>query len=138
MTPASRTEPIVGASVCASGSHVWNGHIGTLTANPSAIAPKTTSWNRWDVPAPPHSVSVAMSKECFPVVGSSGLLKYSARKPSSMNTDPNSVYRKNLIDAYWRLADPHTPIRKYIGTRTSSQNTKNRIRSNEMNVPAIP
>ena len=34
MTPASSTEPIVGASVWASGSHVWNGHIGTLTAKP--------------------------------------------------------------------------------------------------------
>ena len=44
MIPASRTEPIVGASVCASGSHVWNGHIGTFTAKPSAIAPNTTSW----------------------------------------------------------------------------------------------
>ena len=38
MTPASRTEPIVGASVWASGSHVWNGHIGTFTAKPRAIA----------------------------------------------------------------------------------------------------
>ena len=55
-----------------------------------------------------------------------------------MNTDPNSVYRKNLIDAYWRFAEPQTPIRKYIGTSTSSQNTKNRIRSNAMNVPAMP
>ena len=29
-------------------------------------------------------------------------------------------------------------IRKYIGTSTSSQNTKNSIRSNAMNVPAMP
>ncbi len=65
-------------------------------------------------------------------------LKYMARKPSSMNTLPNSVYRKNLSEAYWRLAEPHTAIMKYIGTRTSSQNTKNRIRSKAMNVPAIP
>ena len=35
-------------------------------------------------------------------------------------------------------AEPQIPIRKYIGTSTSSQNTKNRIRSNAMNVPAIP
>ena len=55
-----------------------------------------------------------------------------------MNTEPNSVYRKNLIAAYSRLAEPQIPIRKYIGTRTISQNTKNRIRSNAMNVPAIP
>ena len=34
-TPASRTEPAVGASVWASGSHVWNGNIGTLMAKPT-------------------------------------------------------------------------------------------------------
>ena len=55
-----------------------------------------------------------------------------------MNTDPNNVYRKNLIDAYCRFAEPQTPIKKYMGTSTSSQNTKNRIRSNAMNVPAMP
>src|SRR5947207_12598787 len=32
--PASKTEPTVGASVWASGSHVWNGHLGTLMADP--------------------------------------------------------------------------------------------------------
>src|SRR5215510_13191912 len=32
-TPASRTDPAVGASTCASGSHVWNGNNGTFTAN---------------------------------------------------------------------------------------------------------
>src|SRR5580704_5968894 len=31
-TPARMTEPAVGASVCASGNHVWNGNIGTLIA----------------------------------------------------------------------------------------------------------
>src|SRR4051795_2585942 len=38
ITPASTTEPAVGASVCASGSHVWNGTIGTFTAKPIANA----------------------------------------------------------------------------------------------------
>src|ERR1041384_485694 len=33
-TPARITEPAVGASVCASGSQVWNGNIGTLMAKP--------------------------------------------------------------------------------------------------------
>src|SRR5947208_16866702 len=37
-TPASTTEPAVGASVCASGSHVWNGNSGILTAKPTANA----------------------------------------------------------------------------------------------------
>ena len=32
-TPASSIEPAVGASVCASGSHVWNGHAGILIRN---------------------------------------------------------------------------------------------------------
>src|SRR5204862_4407414 len=32
-TPARMTEPAVGASVCASGSQVWNGNMGTLMAN---------------------------------------------------------------------------------------------------------
>ena len=31
-TPARMTEPAVGASTCASGSHVWKGNIGTLMA----------------------------------------------------------------------------------------------------------
>src|SRR5581483_4134586 len=31
--PARITEPAVGASTCASGNHVWNGNIGTFTAN---------------------------------------------------------------------------------------------------------
>src|SRR3970040_2622116 len=33
-TAARITEPAVGASVCASGSHVWKGNIGTLIAKP--------------------------------------------------------------------------------------------------------
>ncbi len=40
-TPASRTEPAVGASVCASGSHVWSGNSGTLTANATKNARKS-------------------------------------------------------------------------------------------------
>ena len=39
-TPARITEPAVGACTCASGSHVWNGKIGTLMANASANARK--------------------------------------------------------------------------------------------------
>ena len=34
------TEPTVGAWVCASGSQVWNGNIGTLMAKPRNIPPK--------------------------------------------------------------------------------------------------
>jgi alkaline phosphatase len=32
-TPAKITDPAVGASTCASGNQIWNGNMGTLTAN---------------------------------------------------------------------------------------------------------
>ena len=41
-TPARITEPAVGASTCASGSHVCSGTIGTLIANDSAKAASST------------------------------------------------------------------------------------------------
>ena len=40
-TLARTTDPAVGASVCASGSQVWNGNIGTFTAKPTKKAQKT-------------------------------------------------------------------------------------------------
>src|SRR3954447_10460945 len=40
-TLARTTEPAVGASVCASGSQVWKGNIGTLTAKPTKKAQNT-------------------------------------------------------------------------------------------------
>ena len=41
-TPARITEPAVGASTCASGSHVCSGTIGTLIANDSPNAESST------------------------------------------------------------------------------------------------
>ena len=61
-----------------------------------------------------------------------------ARKLTSINADPNSVNRKNLIDAYSRLGPPHTPIMKNIGRSTTSKKMKNRIRSCATNVPSSP
>ncbi len=40
---------------------------------------------------------------------------------SSIATLPTSVYKKNLIAAYSFLGPPQTPMRKYIGTRLTSQ-----------------
>ena len=54
-TPARITEPAVGASTCASGSHVCSGTIGTLIANDSANAASSTvctgseSWARYKI-----------------------------------------------------------------------------------------
>src|SRR2546430_1959175 len=134
MTPASRTEPPGGAPGGASGSQGWNGHIGTLMAKPRNTPAQINTCTLFDTnPAAPACwVSCTMSN----VWGFD--LKNMARNPSSMKTLPNSVYRKNLIEAYSRLAEPHTAIRKYMGTRTSSQKMKNRTRSNAMNVPAMP
>src|SRR3989304_293596 len=42
--PARMTEPAVGASVCASGSHVWKGNIGTLMAKERKKASQTRFW----------------------------------------------------------------------------------------------
>jgi len=55
-----------------------------------------------------------------------------------MNAEPNSVKRKNLIDAYSRLGPPQTPIMKYIGSSTISKKMKNRMRSWATNVPFMP
>ena len=38
-----------------------------------------------------------------------------------MNTEPNNVYRKNLIAEYSLRPWPQMPIRKYIGTSMISQ-----------------
>ena len=43
MTAARITEAAVGASTCASGSQVWNGNIGTLTAKAIEKAAKTSA-----------------------------------------------------------------------------------------------
>ena len=45
------TEPTVGASVWASGSHVWNGNIGTLIPKPRNMPPKIQSWVVEAIPA---------------------------------------------------------------------------------------
>ncbi len=81
--PDAHTEaPTVGASVWASGSHVWNGHIGTLIANPRNNPRNTRFWNRSE-PGTPDSRRAIMSK--VPA------FRYIARKPSNMKIEPNNV-----------------------------------------------
>ena len=83
--PASTTEPAVGASTWASGSQVWNGHIGTLTANEANIASQS------------HFCRVG--SKCAPIrVGMSVVpaLRYMTRTAIRNSTEPASVYRKNL------------------------------------------
>ena len=61
---ASSTEPTVGASVCASGSHVWNGNIGTLIAKPRNMPAKISNCVLCTRPAPAARESSTMSKLC--------------------------------------------------------------------------
>ena len=49
MTPARRTDPPVGASTCASGSHVWKGTEGILTMNPKNSRTNTMAWKASEV-----------------------------------------------------------------------------------------
>ena len=58
--------------------------------------------------------------------------------PSSISTEPTSVYRKNLIAAYSLRGPPQMPISKYIGTSMASQKTKNRKKSSAMKTPSMP
>src|SRR5208282_3940940 len=71
-TPARMTEPAVGASVCASGSQVWNGNIGTLMANAKKKPQKSQVFND-SVKMLEYSGfctaarSIGISKVCTPV-----------------------------------------------------------------------
>src|SRR3954467_4505648 len=126
------TEPTVGASVWASGSQVWNGNIGTLMAKPMKSPAKISDAVALGRAARAVECARATMSKVWPP------LKYRARKLRIISADPNRVNKKNLIDAYWRFGPPQTPIMKYIGSRTSSKKTKNRIRSWATKVPFIP
>src|SRR5512135_762916 len=85
--PARMMLPAVGASTCASGSQVWTGNIGTLTAKAVKNAAKAQSWNVW-------------LNWWFMIWSTSNVLpaaKYTAMIAISISTLPTSVYRKNLI-----------------------------------------
>ena len=86
-TPARITLPAVGASVCASGSQVWNGNIGTLIAKARAKARNISVWAR-----PAGSTNCARagrSKVYVPVAAP--YWKYRARMATSMRSEPASV-----------------------------------------------
>lgn len=78
-----RTEPTVGAAVCASGSQLCSGHIGDLTARPSPTAMTATSCTVTESDEPPSAASATMSNvPAFNPMRS---------RPSSMITEPRRV-----------------------------------------------
>src|SRR6202790_1683407 len=83
-TPARITEPAVGASVCASGSQVWNGNMGTLMAKAKKKAQNNKTCDLVE-----NCDAVASSVGTSNVVPPA--LKYSARIPSSISTEPSNV-----------------------------------------------
>ena len=97
MTPARITEPAVGASVWASGSQVWTGKSGTLTAKAMAKARNSqravvvaiASWS-WAIVTRLKVRSVPAPWACRTAVETS---------PTSMKAEPNIVYRKNFMAA---------------------------------------
>ena len=62
-TLASITLPAVGASTCASGNHVWNGNIGTFTANAAKKAQNSQACSQAGYSA---SLSARISNDSFP------------------------------------------------------------------------
>jgi len=79
------TEPAVGASTCASGNHVWTGHIGILTAK---LAKKASQSQVCISLGNPWVSNCRMS-----VVPA---FQYMAIMASSIRTEPSNVYKKNL------------------------------------------
>src|SRR5437762_12824586 len=51
--------------------------------------------------------------------------------------DARNVYRKSVSAASLRRGPPQTAIRRYIGTRPTSQKTRNWNRSRDRNTPLI-
>ena len=93
----------------ASGSHVWNGTIGVLTAKAAAKPRKSqravlrftdvlaTTFSRSKLVPPP---SPAWARTARLTIA------------TSMNAEPSMVNRKNLVAAYTRRPWPHCPMRK--------------------------
>ena len=96
MTAARMTEPAVGASVCASGSQVCTGNSGTLTAN--AIAKPQKSQRPASVEMAWFCAISTRSKVSWPPTAL-WFSTASETSATSMNAEPNIVYRKNFVAA---------------------------------------
>ena len=58
--------------------------------------------------------------------------------PISIRAEPAIVKRKNFVAAYALFPWPQRPMRKYIGTITTSKQRKKTIRSMAQNTPITP
>ena len=127
-TPASVTEPTVGDSVCASGSHVCSGQSGLFTANASPSSTNAVSSTPRDRFDPADSATMS-PVPAFTTISTT---------PTRSRTEPASVYSTNFIDACRRSGPPQPAMIAYIGSSTTSNSTKNSTRSSAMNTPTMP
>ena len=75
----------------ASGSQVWNGNIGTLTANPTNMPAKIQICVERPI-RPPYSLSVDIEKLASTPAGTApATLKYKAMNATSISAEPNIV-----------------------------------------------
>src|SRR5690349_834823 len=96
--PARITDPAVGASVCASGSQVWNGNIGTLIANARKKARNAPTWSAGAKPElAAKSRNVTKSNAFVQDPVAAWYANAVARIATSMSNEPTSVYNTNLI-----------------------------------------
>jgi hypothetical protein len=114
-TPTSSAAAGAGAATPASGSQVWNGKNGALTAN-AMKKPRNSQRAVLESNAAETSLSFCQSN-VFPPTTQRPITA------ASMNRPPTSEYRKNLTAAYCRRAPPNEPMMKYIGTSMTSKNT---------------
>ena len=87
-TPASTTEPPVGAWVWASGSHVWSGNSGTLIANANPNSPNSQPWADSGTP---NVTSLYQSVVNTPPLTASPAANPSHSTPTSISNEPTNV-----------------------------------------------
>ena len=132
-TLASTTDPAVGASVCASGSQVWNGNIGTLTAKPTKKAQNT------------HHCMAGGNLRAHQVgdIEAVGLELRVVLIVQGENAQEHEHAADQRVDHELdgRIAAPRPPqmaMMKYMGTSTVSQKTKKSRKSSAMKTPSMP
>ena len=131
-TPASITLAAVGASVCASGSHVCSGHVGSLTAK--ATKKSQNSHDRGSSVAADASAPLFADNSIRLKLPTSGV-RNTATMATSMNALPRMVKIRNFIAEYSLRPVPQMEMSMYIGSSSSSQNRKNNSRSIAVKTP---
>jgi hypothetical protein len=107
------TEPAVGASQWASGSHMWKGINGILTANERKKA------NQHNLSTVGSNSKVLNTKKLVEPV-----FRNMNNKHMNITIELTKVYKNNRYDALIFLClEPYNPIMKYIGINIASNNT---------------